>query len=394
VVQEQKRRERSFISELIPDWHLTKGQQLWVVRIVIVIVVLLGLLTLIGLPFGITLWDWAELLIVPLVLAGGGLWFNQWQQDRDRKLATQQQDRDRKLATQRAQDEALQAYFDHISQLLTDRDRPLRRAQLGDGLSTVARARTLTTLRQLGAEGKSSLLQFLYQSGLIWRRGPVVSLAEADLSEAKLSWANLRKADLSWADLSDAKLSWADLSGTNLRSAILRKADLTYALLSGVDLTGANLLKANLSDANKLSNGDEDGVCLRQALLSGANLSGAKLVNVDLRDANLRGANLSGAELSGAKLSGAKLAAQGDQKIEEVIFRHESDLQQELMREANTRGADLSGANLWGATGMSNKELERRAASLKGATIPEGQKYEDWVKEGRPPRSRHKRSRS
>jgi hypothetical protein len=72
VVQEQKRRERSFISELIPDWHLTKGQQLWVVRIVIVIVVLLGLLTLIGLPFGITLWDWAELLIVPLVLAGGG----------------------------------------------------------------------------------------------------------------------------------------------------------------------------------------------------------------------------------------------------------------------------------------------------------------------------------
>src|SRR5918994_1201154 len=285
VVQEQKRRERSFISELIPDWHLTKGQQLWVVRIVIVIVVLLGLLTLIGLPFGITLWDWAELLIVPLVLAGGGLWFNQWQQDRDRKLATQQQDRDRKLATQRAQYEALQAYFDHISQLLTDRDRPLRRAQLGDGLSTVARARTLTTLRQLGAEGKSSLLQFLYQSGLIWRRGPVVSLAKADLS-----------------------------------------------------------------DANKLSNGDEDGVCLRQALLSGANLSGAKLVNVDLRDANLRGANLS--------------------------------------------GADLSGANLWGATGMSNKELERRAASLKGATMPEGQKYEDWVKEGRPPRSRHKRSRS
>jgi hypothetical protein len=80
--------------------------------------------------------------------------------------------------------------------------------------------------------------------------------------------------------------------------------------------------------------------------------------------------------------------------IEEVIFRHESDLQQELMREANTRGADLSGANLWGATGMSNKELERRAASLKGATMPEGQKYEDWVKEGRPPRSRHKRSRS
>jgi uncharacterized protein YjbI with pentapeptide repeats len=400
VVQEQKPRERPFISELIPDWNLTKGQKLWVVRIVIVIVVLLGLLTLIGLPFGITLWDWAELLIVPLVLAGGGFWFSQWQHDRDHKIAKQQQDRDRKIAKQRAQDEALQAYLDHMSQLLTDRDRPLRRAQLGDGLSTVAQARTLTTLRQLGAEEKSSLLQFLYQSRLIWRQRPVVSLVEADLSKATLSWVILSEANLVWVDLSEATLSWADLEGADLSDAILRKADLTMAFLSGVDMTRANLLMANLSGANKLNklnklnNRDEDSVCLRQAVLIGANLSGANLVRADLRDAKLRGANLSGADLSGAKLSGADLAAQDDKKIEVLTFRHEPDLQQKLLREANTRGADLSGANLRGATGMSNKEFERQAASLKGATMPEGKTYEDWVKQGRPPRSQHKRSQS
>jgi hypothetical protein len=36
-----------------------------------------GLLSIaIGYRYGITLWDWIKLLIVPAVIAGGGLWFN------------------------------------------------------------------------------------------------------------------------------------------------------------------------------------------------------------------------------------------------------------------------------------------------------------------------------
>jgi len=72
---------------------------------------------LIGYHYGITLWDWLKLLVVPAVLAGGGLWFN-----------AQQRKREQKLANERAQDEALQAYLDHMTQLITDKDRPLRRA--------------------------------------------------------------------------------------------------------------------------------------------------------------------------------------------------------------------------------------------------------------------------
>lgn len=41
-------------------------------------------------------------------------------------------------------------------------------------------------------------------------------------------------------------------------------------------------------------------------------------------------------------------------------------------------GADLTGANLTDAKGVTNEELQR-AASLRGATMPDGRKYEDWL---------------
>ncbi len=53
---------------------------------------------------------------------------------------------------------------------------------------------------------------------------------------------------------------------------------------------------------------------------------------------------------------------------------------------ADLRGADLSGAyvyqaDLSEAEGISNEKLEQQAASLEGATMPNGQKYEDWLKD-------------
>jgi hypothetical protein len=47
---------------------------------------------------------------------------------------------------------------------------------------------------------------------------------------------------------------------------------------------------------------------------------------------------------------------------------------------ANLWGVNLREAILTGATGTTNEELEQQAASLKGATMPNGQKYEEWLK--------------
>ena len=85
-------------------------------------------------------------------------------------------------------------------------------------------------------------------------------------------------------------------------------------------------------------------------------LGGADLGDTNLREADLSGANLSRANLSEANLSLANL------------------------RGANLSGADLSRADLNNAQGITNEELEQQAASLEGATMPDGQKYEDWRK--------------
>jgi uncharacterized protein YjbI with pentapeptide repeats len=56
------------------------------------------------------------------------------------------------------------------------------------------------------------------------------------------------------------------------------------------------------------------------------------------------------------------------------------------LREADLHGADLSEtdltfANLTDAEGITNEELDQQASSLEDATMPNGQKYEDWIKE-------------
>jgi uncharacterized protein YjbI with pentapeptide repeats len=103
-------------------------------------------------------------------------------------------------------------------------------------------------------------------------------------------------------------------------------------------------------------------VNLEDADLSRARLYKTSLRDVDLSNADLSSADLQNADLSGAVLRGANLGHQP----------WDTDL---------LSGADLSGAILAGATGITNEELEQQAASLKGATMPNGQKHEDWLKD-------------
>jgi uncharacterized protein YjbI with pentapeptide repeats len=81
-------------------------------------------------------------------------------------------------------------------------------------------------------------------------------------------------------------------------------------------------------------------------------LNEADLINKDHPIISLDGADLSEADLSEVDLSGANLV-----------------------------GAQLSGADLSNAEGIDNEKLERQAKSLKMATMPNGQKYEDWLKD-------------
>ena len=87
---------------LLPRWRLTASEGLiWVVRGIVVLVVF-GLIASAVVPaVDKPLWAWLNLLIIPVVLALGGYWFTSSQ-----NRATQA------AAVRRAQDDALQAYFD------------------------------------------------------------------------------------------------------------------------------------------------------------------------------------------------------------------------------------------------------------------------------------------
>jgi len=121
----------------------------------------------------------------------------------------------------------------------------------------------------------------------------------------------------------------------SLRFAILREVPLANRhLLKSADLDRATLDRADLTNAN----------------LSNTNLPKARLIGTNLTAANLTNANLTQARLIGTDLSRADLS-----------------------------GADLSGADLYRA--KVTKEQLDQAESLEGATMPNGQKYEDWLKD-------------
>jgi uncharacterized protein YjbI with pentapeptide repeats len=320
--------------------------------------VLLLALIVVGYRYQITLWDWLKLLIVPAVLAGGGIWFNKQQRDRELKIADKQRERELEIADQRTQDEALQAYLGEMSQLLTDKGLRSKTHWLDD-VRVTARARSLAVLRRLDGERKKSVLQFLYEARLINRseNGPLIGLSGADLTSTDLRHITLRNAALDGAQLENADLSEAKLSDINLGGANLRGADLSDADLNGAHLENADLRKA------KLNGVDLGGADLSGADMSNAKLRGANLANADLQrkaERKLNGANLSGADLTEASLSGADLSGASLTDAYELI--------KEGSKREDTRR-------------VTNEQLEaQQTKSLAGATMPNGQKYEDWLK--------------
>ena len=170
-----------------------------------------------------TLWDWLQLLVVPLALAAVAVLFNQWQSDReqrreDRRAAeVRVADRNRAARAERAaadaaRNDALRRYLDAMSELMLDRQllkRPKLDAPNIDAPNNVARTLTLTTLRQLDGERKGEVVRFLAQAGLLEgdRSSARVVLEDADLRGAKLSGALPERRVALWRKLERRRLA-------------------------------------------------------------------------------------------------------------------------------------------------------------------------------------------
>jgi hypothetical protein len=288
---------------LLPGWPPDKSGVRWTIRIVI-----LSIPFLVGYMYDITLWDWMKLLVVPLVIAGIGIWFN-----------AQQRTLELESTETRAQSDALEAYLKDMTTLLVDKG--LRKAQPGDDLTTAARARTLTVLNRLSDTHKIAVLRFLNETKLIdaTEEQPIVSLRGVYLAYAQIVDPDpyLQRANLQGANLPGAELYEAQLEGANLQEAYLGTAD----------LYGANL----------------QGAELQNAVLYQANLQGANLACTNLRGAELFEANLAGVDLSEAKgLTQAQLeVALGDPKTQVPVYLKQPDAWSMAIEEQRSRLSQL-----------------------------------------------------
>ena len=176
---------------------------------------------------GKDLWDWWQLLIWPVTVAIVGFVFNMKQTETSLKVSERQHQTDLHIAEERQQEEALQTYLDHMSELLLEKN--LGTSPPRSSACELARARTLTTLSQVGRIRKGVLLQFLHESHLIDGSIPVVDLRGADLSNAELQGADLREACLSGTNLTGANLVGANLSGARLTGARVTPGQLASA---------------------------------------------------------------------------------------------------------------------------------------------------------------------
>lgn len=274
-----------------------------------------------------TFWDWMDLLLVPAVLALAGLWFSRVQKateleiaqrarEKDRELAQQENDADREIARDRQRQEMLAAYFDRMTELLLEKN-----------LGRSERNREQDDPESEGSGDLTVSIARAWTMIMLRALDPArVSAVFRFLGEAKVGKVAL--ADI--VTLAGQDLGFVDwhgpgvgLSGAKLSGVILVGANLSWTSLPGADLSNTDLLKANLH---------------------GAFLSGANLANADLNTADLSRAHLDDANLI----------------------------------EASLMGANLAGANLEGAEVTRNQLLQAR--NLEGATMPDGTKYEEWIK--------------
>jgi uncharacterized protein YjbI with pentapeptide repeats len=257
------------------------------------------------------LWDFLQLLFVPLVLAIVGVGFQQFAKereysqqkaDREREQLQQRADKEREQLQQRADKEKelevandrerqkiLSDYFDQMAVLLQQK---LLYVSVESEIFSIAQSKTVTALQSLDPRRQQAIIQYLEAAGL-----NLLDSKKGLLYESRMSKVDLRKGNFSGSVFKNSDFSLSRLSGIDFSGAVMRGSDLNSS-----DLTGAKLGGIDLSQAN---------------------LRGTGLVSSDLRVANLISADLTGADLTGADLTGANLAAAN---LEEVKNLTESQL--------------------------------------------------------------------
>jgi uncharacterized protein YjbI with pentapeptide repeats len=321
-----------------------------------------------------TIWDFVELLFIPLALGLGAYFLNRSEKNREISVEEKRAALEREIMIGNQRHTALQAYFEKMTDLLIKENiRDLQkdvkvnnskktetgRRQL-EALSA-ARAWTKTTLSYLNYNQKSIVIEFLLANDLIYTEKTLIDLSDEDLEGVTFHRRNLSKVRLCEAILTNAKfdgcwLNDADLTHTNLNGATFNKCKMYKTNLYETDASGARFLStemdeavfacSNLADAT-FKNIDASSVNFAYAKAQKANFEGAKLQKANLEHiiatrASFKGANMQEANLFDADLTNSNF--------------EDADLSNANIEGTNLEGTNFCGANLLGAK-MSNTKI-------------------------------------
>jgi hypothetical protein len=235
-------------------WQYIREHWLVVVTILVLVLVIVALI-ITGYRFdwtgfngnnksGKTLWDWLQLLIIPLALAAIALVFQLANGRTERQIAKERYQQDQQIALDKQRQDLLESYLDRMSELLLKEQ--LRSSAVDAEVRNVARVRTITVLTQLDARRIGYVFAFLREAGLksTTSNDNVVILGGANFRSVNWSQADLGKANLSYAFLGYADLGYATLNNATLNDTNLSEADLSHANLTGAIVTEEQLAKA------------------------------------------------------------------------------------------------------------------------------------------------------
>lgn len=285
-----------------------------------------------------TLWEWLQLLIVPLVLAVAAFGLNAAQANRDRQSEQSRAERELRVARDEARDRSLHSYIARMSELILDRRlrvgaavRPAHRTNA----QMLARTLTLVELHQMDGRRKAVILQFLWEMALIrqksrWVRRagspqweytgqltyPIVNLAGADLRSLRMEEMQLSPVNASQAyvigdrrgmhqtrigvDLRGTELEGASFRGTNLANAAFNEAN-----VRNVDFGGAYMVATVFGQSCLNGTSFRNAHLGREGLVPATSILFAEGHRVDFRGADLDDADLRSSLLSPVRIGGA-----------------------------------------------------------------------------------------
>lgn len=212
------------------------------------------------------LWDFLDLLIVPLILAIGGYAFQEITKMKESNQSTDKYHQD-----------ILINYLNDMTKLLENG--LLNVEDINDSKFIIAQGKTLITLESLDPIRQHLVLQFLKAAHL----NPLSKLKISKgcysgekalngiLYQAQMSGASLMKMDLSNTVMMCANFKDSNLAGSNLSESEFNIADFTGANLTDVNFTHSILFNANFTDAI-LKNADFTGT-----LIGGTNLTNTQI---------------------------------------------------------------------------------------------------------------------